>query len=115
MEFYLYLLVWHIQNISSGIPEYSPLIFTVKLMTHTDTDHDNDGILSIFEDIDGNDDPISADTISQWGKAELVDLDDDGDGTLTVNEDANGDGNPANDFNDPNNPTLADYLNPEIN
>ena len=33
-----------------------------------------------------------------------VDQDDDGDGVLTINEDANGDGNPANDFNDTNNP-----------
>ena len=29
------------------------------------------------------------------------------DGVLTKDEDANGDGNPANDFSDPNNPTLA--------
>ena len=37
------------------------------------------------------------------------------DGLPTKDEDANGDGNPANDFSDPNNPTLADYLNPDIN
>ena len=43
-----------------------------------------------------------------------VDQDDDGDGVLTINEDANGDGNPANDFNDTNNPILPDYLNPAI-
>lgn len=79
-----------------------------------DTDHDNDGIPSINEDIDGNDDPRDDDTDAD-GIPNFFDLDDDGDGTLTVNEDANGDGNPANDFNDPNNPTLADYLNPEIN
>jgi FKBP-type peptidyl-prolyl cis-trans isomerase FkpA len=79
-----------------------------------DTDHDNDGIPSINEDIDGNDDPRDDDTDAD-GIPNFFDLDDDGDGTLTVNEDANGDGNPANDFNDPNNPTLADYLNPDIN
>jgi FKBP-type peptidyl-prolyl cis-trans isomerase FkpA len=78
-----------------------------------DTDHDNDGIPSINEDVDGNDDPRDDDTDAD-GIPNFFDLDDDGDGTLTKNEDANGDGNPANDFNDPNNPTLADYLNPDI-
>ncbi|MGK0448287.1 MAG: FKBP-type peptidyl-prolyl cis-trans isomerase [Polaribacter sp.] len=78
-----------------------------------DTDHDNDGIPSINEDVDGNDDPRDDDTDAD-GIPNFFDIDDDGDGTLTVNEDANGDGNPANDFNDPNNPTLADYLNPDI-
>lgn len=78
-----------------------------------DTDHDNDGIPSINEDIDGNGDSRDDDT-DKDGIPNFFDLDDDGDGTLTINEDANGDGNPANDFNDPNNPTLADYLNPDI-
>ena len=78
-----------------------------------DTDHDNDGIPSINEDIDGNGDSRDDDTDTD-GIPNFFDLDDDGDGTLTINEDANGDGNPANDFNDPNNPTLADYLNPDI-
>jgi len=72
-----------------------------------DTDHDNDGVPSINEDIDGNGDSRDDDTDSD-GIPNFFDLDDDGDGTLTINEDANGDGNPANDFNDPNNPTLAD-------
>ena len=78
-----------------------------------DTDHDNDGVPSINEDIDGNGDSRDDDTDSD-GIPNFFDLDDDGDGTLTINEDANGDGNPANDFNDTNNPTLADYLNPDI-
>ena len=41
-------------------------------------------------------------------------LDDDGVGVLTEEEDANGDGDPTNDFSDPNNPDLPDYLNPDI-
>ena len=36
------------------------------------------------------------------------------DGITTKNEDANGDGDPRNDFSDPNNPNLPDYLNPAI-
>ena len=33
---------------------------------------------------------------------------------LTKDEDANGDGDPRNDFSDPKNPNLPDYLNPNI-
>jgi FKBP-type peptidyl-prolyl cis-trans isomerase FkpA len=78
-----------------------------------DTDHDNDGIPSINEDVDGNGDPRDDDT-DKDGVPNYSDIDDDGDGVLTKDEDANGDGNPANDFSDSNNPTLADYLNPDI-
>lgn len=78
-----------------------------------DTDHDNDGVASIFEDPDGDDEPRNDDTDLD-GVPNYFDTDDDGDGVLTINEDANGDGNPANDFSDPNNPTLADYLNSDI-
>jgi FKBP-type peptidyl-prolyl cis-trans isomerase len=79
-----------------------------------DTDHDNDGVASIFEDPDGNDDPRDDDTDLD-GVPNYFDVDDDGDGVLSENEDANGDGNPANDFSDQENPTLPDYLNPDIN
>lgn len=79
-----------------------------------DTDHDNDGIPSINEDVDGNDEPRDDDTDLD-GIPNYFDDDDDGDGVLTINEDENGDGNPANDFNDSDNPTLADYLNSDIN
>ena len=44
--------IGYFENTSAGIPEYSPLIFSVKLMTYVPTDHDSDGILSILEDID---------------------------------------------------------------
>ena len=78
-----------------------------------DTDHDNDGVPSIMEDPDGNGDPRDDDTDGDF-IANYLDTDDDNDGVLTRDEDANGDGNPANDFSDPNNPELADYLNPKI-
>ncbi|MBT6378349.1 MAG: peptidylprolyl isomerase, partial [Flavobacterium sp.] len=35
------------------------------------------------------------------------------DGVLTKDE-GGADGDPTNDFNDPNNPTLPDYLNPDV-
>ena len=90
------------------------LIFYIELYDFIkDTDHDNDGIPSWLEDVDGDGDPRNDDTNGDFF-ANYLDIDDDGDGVETIDEDANGDGNPANDFNDPNNPTLADYLNPEI-
>ena len=54
-------------------------------MTSNPTDHDNDGILSINEDIDGDGDPLGDDTDNDniWN---MYDSDDDGDGTLTINE-----------------------------
>ena len=102
-------------NVGSGsILANECLLFYIDLYDFTkDTDHDNDGIASILEDPDGNDEPRDDDTDLD-GVPNYFDVDDDGDGVLTINEDANGDGNPANDFSDSNNPTLADYLNPDI-
>ena len=101
--------IGYFENVSSGIPEYSPLIFTVKLMTYTDTDHDNDGILSIFEDIDGDNNPFGDDSDGDnlWN---MYDVDDDGDGVLTVNEiDKNNDST----IDDTNNDGIPDYLDPD--
>lgn len=101
--------IGYFENVSAGIPEYSPLIFAVKLMTHTDTDHDNDGILSIFEDIDGDNDPFEDDTDGDnlWN---MYDVDDDGDGVLTINElDKNND----SVIDDTNNDGIPDYLDPD--
>ena len=90
------------------------LMFYIDLYDFVkDTDHDNDGVISIFEDPDGDKDPRNDDTDLD-GVPNFFDSDDDGDGVLTIDEDKNGDGNPANDFSDPNNPTLADYLNPDV-
>ena len=91
---------------SSAIPEYSPLIFSVKLMTYTETDHDNDGILSINEDIDGDGIPFQDDTDGDrlWN---MYDVDDDNDGVLTKNElDKNNDGV----IDDTDNDGIPDYL-----
>ena len=101
--------IGYFENINSGIPEYSPLIFTVKLMTHTDTDHDNDGVLSIFEDIDGDNKPFGDDSDGDnlWN---MYDVDDDGDGILTANEiDKNND----SIIDDTNNDGIPDYLDPD--
>jgi FKBP-type peptidyl-prolyl cis-trans isomerase len=90
------------------------LIFYINLYDFIkDTDHDNDGVPSWAEDPDGDGDPRNDDTNGDFF-VNFLDGDDDGDGVATKDEDANGDGNPANDFSDPNNPTLPDYLNPDI-
>ncbi|WP_298777606.1 peptidylprolyl isomerase [uncultured Polaribacter sp.] len=105
---------------SSNTSNYISSLVDTNIMFYVDllefvpnTDHDNDGVPSISEDVDGNGNPNDDDTDSD-GFLNYFDTDDDGDGVLTIDEDANGDGNPANDFSDPNNPTLADYLNPDI-
>lgn len=92
-----------------GIPQYSPLIFTIDLFTINATDHDRDGIPSIMEDLDGdgylyNDNTDEED--EQLLFVNFLDSDDDGDGTPTREEitidgagnitftDSDGDGTP---------------------
>ena len=107
--FFLPSGIGYFENITADIPEYSPLIFTVSLMTLNPTDHDNDGILSINEDIDGDGSPFYDDTDNDnlWN---MYDSDDDGDGTLTINElDKNNDGI----IDDTDNDGIPDYLDPD--
>lgn len=102
-----------LNNLSNGLVNQN-LMFYINLLDFVkDTDHDNDNVPSRLEDIDGDGDPRNDDTDGDL-VSNLVDRDDDNDGVLTKDEDKNGDGNPANDFNDPNNPNLPDYLNPDI-
>ena len=99
----------YFENTSANIPEYSPLIFSVSLITSNPSDHDNDGILSINEDIDGDGDPFYDDTDDDnlWN---MYDSDDDGDGTLTINElDKNND----QIIDDTDNDGIPDYLDPD--
>lgn len=99
---------------AGGIPANTSLMFNIDLFELVpETDLDNDGVPSIFEDPDGDGKPWTDDTDSNF-IPNYLDADDDGDGVPTIQEDANGDGNPRNDFNDPNNPELPDYLNRNI-
>ena len=75
-----------------SISAYSPLIFQINLHTLNSTDHDADGILTIDEDLNGDNifsnDDTDADSIPNYR-----DRDDDGDGILTKDEyDEDGDG-----------------------
>lgn len=103
----------NVQNRSSLLVDAN-IMFKVELYDFVpDTDHDNDGVPTILENLDGDNTPNNDDTDGD-GIPNFFDTDDDEDGVLTKNEDRNGDGDPTNDFNDPNNPTLPDYLNPNI-
>lgn len=90
------------------IPANSPLVFHINLFDIVeDTDHDFDGVASIFEDPDNDGDPRNDDTDGD-GIANYVDTDDDGDGISTRDEDINGDGDPRND--DTDNDGIPNYL-----
>ncbi|PRX53223.1 FKBP-type peptidyl-prolyl cis-trans isomerase [Flagellimonas meridianipacifica] len=104
-------------RINSGIPQYSPLIFTIDLFTLNNTDHDRDGIPSIQEDLNGDgylyDDNTDIDSeIVPF--ANFQDADDDGDGVSTREEISDGNGNIIIPFPDSNNDGTPDYLDPNV-
>lgn len=101
-------------NYSSSLVDTNLMFYVELLDLVKDTDHDNDSVPSIFEDIDLDGD-VSNDDTDEDGLPNYFDTDDDGDGVLTKDEDANGDGDPTNDFSDPNQPNIPDYLNADIN
>ncbi|WP_456437864.1 hypothetical protein [Psychroserpens sp.] len=70
-------------------------------------DTDNDGVLDIDEDIDGNGDLDNDDTDGD-GIPNYLDEDDDGDGVDTADEDRDNDGDPSNDDSDGD--QTPDYL-----
>lgn len=73
-------------NVGSGsIPSYAPLVFSFKLYEVRRADQDNDGILSIYEDINQDGDFTNDDTDGD-GTQDYLDVDDDGDGYFTKTE-----------------------------
>ncbi len=89
------------------IPANSPLVFKIDLQFSKPADHDNDGIPTNDEDIDG-DGEVTNDNTDSDALSNFVDPDDDNDGKLTINEDADGDGDPRNDDSDGDG--IPDYL-----
>ncbi|MDN3491336.1 DUF6252 family protein [Winogradskyella bathintestinalis] len=75
---------------------------------YLDNDDDGDGILTQYEAVDENGNPVDTDGDMD---VDYLDNDDDGDGILTINENAdpNGDGNP-DDALDANGDGIPDYL-----
>jgi len=88
---------------ASTIPPNTPLLFHIELALVVRSDNDNDGVLNMYEDLDGSGEASDDDTDGD-GLPNFVDADDDGDGTLTKYEsitgDADGDG-------------IVDYLDPD--
>lgn len=74
---------------SSGggaIPSYTPILFSFKLYEVRRYDHDNDGIPSYLEDIDGDNYLRVTDDTDKDGVPDYLDIDDDGDGFTTRSE-----------------------------
>lgn len=85
---------------TSTIGAYSPLIFTFKLLKAIEgTDHDNDGVPTYLEDLNGNRD-LKDDNTDNDQYPNYADINDDGDPVLTKDEDINEDGDPTNDDTD---------------
>jgi FKBP-type peptidyl-prolyl cis-trans isomerase FkpA len=82
-----------------NIPSYSPLVFSVKLYDIQRLDHDQDGVLDINEDLNGDryvrdyrnttlypNAPENLDDTDKDGVPDFLDIDDDGDGYTTILE-----------------------------
>ncbi len=105
--------------------QFNPVIFRLKLLLVNTTDHDNDGIPSIDEDLNGNgylfDDNSDEESEIELGgnNAPLVsdfqDFDDDNDGVSTRDEISDEDGNIIFPYPDSNNDGIPDYLDPDTN
>ncbi|MFB9058048.1 hypothetical protein ACFFU9_14985 [Mariniflexile ostreae] len=102
-----------------NIPAYSPLIFKFDLFEMQQNDHDNDGVPSYLEDLNGNGefytvDGFADDDTDGDGIPNFMDPDDDGDGVPTKREDFDndgyGDGDPTNDIGKNG---IPKYLDPE--
>lgn len=67
------------------IPAYSPLVFRIRLHTLRERDHDRDGILTKYEDVNGDGNYYNDDTDGD-NTPDYLDVDDDGDSYLTKYE-----------------------------
>ncbi|MFD2101792.1 FKBP-type peptidyl-prolyl cis-trans isomerase [Flagellimonas iocasae] len=107
-------------DVRGQIPQYSPLMFHIDLFTLNRTDHDNDGIPSIEEDVNGNgflyDDNTDADEEDRLRTprfANFQDADDDGDGKSTRSEISDENGEIIFPYPDSDNDGVPDYLDPD--
>ncbi|MDN3493324.1 FKBP-type peptidyl-prolyl cis-trans isomerase [Winogradskyella bathintestinalis] len=64
---------------------YDNLIFKFELLQVLVEDHDNDGVPSYIEDLNGNSDVTDDDT-NEDGLPDFIDVNDDGDNVLTIDE-----------------------------
>ena len=81
--------------------ENESLLFHIELGLVVRSDHDNDGVLTINEDLNGDGElDVDNDDTDGDGIPDYFDADDDGDGILTRDEDTDEDGDPTNDDTD---------------
>lgn len=85
----------YFSNATGGIPSYTSIAFKFDLFQIAENDHDNDGIPSYIEDLNGDgeftiadseDDTVTHDDTDGDAIPNYFDLDDDGDGVPTLNE-----------------------------
>ena len=70
---------------TTNLGKYKPSIFDITFLTRNEIDHDGDGILTKYEDVDGDGNVWNDDTDGD-GKPNFLDVDDDADGILTRTE-----------------------------
>jgi len=70
---------------SAAIKAYSPLVFLIRLHSVKTRDHDRDGVMTIFEDLNGDHDFYNDDTDGDL-IPDFLDVDDDGDRYYTKDE-----------------------------
>lgn len=107
-------------NAQPSIPEYSPLIFKIDLIAVNEADHDNDGVPSYLEDLNGNgylyDDNTDLksenSSTSIATTPDFLDTDDDNDGILTRDEISDEDGNIILPYPDADGDGIPNYLDP---
>lgn len=75
----------YFSGITTGVGAYTPLVFTVRLHVVRERDHDRDGVLTKYEDLNGDGDPYNDDTDGD-NIPDFLDVDDDNDSYLTKNE-----------------------------
>ena len=106
----------------TGIEAYSPLVFTIDLFTYNEADHDNDGVPSYQEDVDGDGYLYNDNTDAQAEEdagvtlrfSNFLDQDDDQDGTLTRDEISDENGNIIFPYPDDNGDGIPNYLDPNV-
>lgn len=103
--------------VGSSIKRYQPIIFSAQLYKSVEADHDQDGIPSYLEDVDGDgrvntppDDVNTGDDTDGNNVPNYLDRDDDGDGVLTIDEIIINEDDGSLEFPDSNGNGTPDYL-----
>jgi hypothetical protein len=99
----------YFDSFRENIPSYSPLVFSFNLFSVNEADHDQDGVPSWREDMDG-DQILSNDNTDEDNSPNYLDRDDDGDFIPTLEEITDEDGNIIFPYPDSDSDGTPDYL-----